>query len=155
MLNLVLYAPEIPANTGNISRTCAVTNTALHLIKPLGFSLSDKALKRAGLDYWPMLDVRLYECLEDFLSAHVRENLWLIETGGKLRYDEAKYEPGDFIMFGQETKGLPATLLAAHPQKVLRIPMVPRPAARSLNLSNAAALVLYEAYRQLNFSGLD
>jgi len=150
----VLYKPEIPANTGNISRTCAVTNTVLHMIKPLGFSLEDKYLKRAGLDYWDLLDVRIHESLEDFLSLYGKEKLWLVETGGICRYDEKCYPDGSFFIFGQETKGLPPSLVENYKEYTVRVPMIPNPKARSLNLSNTVALVLFEGLRQNHFSGL-
>ncbi|MCL1805283.1 MAG: tRNA (cytidine(34)-2'-O)-methyltransferase [Clostridiales bacterium] len=146
--------PEIPGNTGNISRTCAVTGTALHLIKPLGFSLEDKFLKRAGLDYWELLDVRVHESLEDFLKLHGGEKLWLVETAGQKRYDEAHYPEDSFFVFGRETLGLPKGLVESYPEHTVRVPMLPERKARSLNLSNTAALVLYEALRQNGFPGL-
>ena len=152
--HIVLYQPEIPGNTGNVCRTCAVTGTALHLIKPLGFSLEDKFLKRAGLDYWDLLDVRIHECLEDFLGLYGQEPLWLVETAGERRYDEARYPDGSFFMFGRETAGLPKELVRAYAGSTVRLPMRPEPKARSLNLSNAAAIVLYEAMRQNGFPGL-
>ena len=155
MFHIVLYMPEIPANTGNISRTCAVTGCVLHLIKPLGFSLEDRYLKRAGLDYWDLLDIRVYESLEDFLRRYSRESLWLVETAGNLRYDEAQYSDGSFFIFGRETTGLPKTLIDRYRERVVRVPMLADPKARSLNLSNAVALVLYEGLRQNGFPGLD
>ena len=155
MFHLVLYMPEIPGNTGNISRTCAVTGTVLHLIKPLGFSLEDKFLKRAGLDYWDLLDVRIHENLDDFLDKHGKEKLWLVETAGKRRYDEAHYPDGSFFVFGRETAGLPEALTDAYWDSTVRVPMRPNPKARCLNLSNTAALVLYEALRQNDFPGLE
>jgi len=154
LFHIVLYQPEIPANTGNISRTCAATGSVLHLIKPLGFSLEDRYLKRAGLDYWDLLDIRVHDSLERFLDAHAAECIWLIETGGALRYDEARYPEGSFFMFGQETKGLPAPVIERFRDRVARIPMSPDPGARSLNLSNSVAIVLFEAMRQNNFPGL-
>ena len=154
MNHIVLYRPEIPGNTGNISRTCAVTDTVLHLIKPLGFSLEDKMLKRAGLDYWALLDVRVHESLDDFLLLHGREPLWLVETAGKRRYDEARYPDGSFFMFGQETAGLPRSFVEDYMDSTVRVPMRPEPKARSLNLSNTVALVLFEALRQNGFPGL-
>ena len=154
MFHVVLYMPEIPANTGNISRTCAVTDTVLHLIKPLGFSIANKDVKRAGLDYWHLLDIRIHESLADFLSLHGGDNLWLVETGGSCRYDEKQYPDGSFFVFGQETKGLPSALLEDYKDHIVRVPMIPHPKARSLNLSNAVALVLYECFRQHGFRGL-
>ncbi|MCL2121147.1 MAG: tRNA (cytidine(34)-2'-O)-methyltransferase [Clostridiales bacterium] len=154
MFHVVLYRPEIPANTGNISRTCAVTQSVLHMIKPFGFSLEDKYLKRAGLDYWDLLDVRIYENLEEFLHQHGRENLWLVETGGSRRYDEARYPDGSFFIFGRETGGLPGDFLQRCADRVVRVPMIAHAKARSLNLSNTVALVLYEGLRQNSFPGL-
>lgn len=154
MFHVVLYQPEIPANTGNISRTCAVTGSVLHLIKPLGFSLEDKYLKRAGLDYWDLLDIRIHDSLEDFLEKHGREKLWLVETGGSRYYHQAEYPDGSFFVFGRETKGLPRAFLEAHQEQIVRVPMLPNPRARSLNLSNTVALVLFEGLRQLGFPGL-
>ena len=154
MFHVVPYMPEIPANTGNVSRTCAVTGAVLHLIKPLGFSLEDRYLKRAGLDYWDMLDVRVHESLEAFLGTCGSETLWLVETGGSRRYDEASYSEGAYFMFGRETKGLPSSLIESRREHTVSIPMLPDPKARSLNMSNAVALVLYEAYRQHGFRGL-
>jgi len=139
-----MYMPEIPANTGNISRTCAVTGTVLHLIEPLGFSIEDKQLARAGLDYWDLLDVRVHESLEAFLSVHGDEELWLVETDGERRYDEARYGEGAFFIFGRETKGLPQALLEKYRDRTIRLPMIPNKKARSLNLSNSAAIVLYK-----------
>ena len=154
MFHVVLYMPEIPANTGNISRTCAVTNTVLHMIKPLGFSLEDKYLKRAGLDYWDLLDVRIHESPDDFLRLHGKEKLWLVETGGRRRYDEVHYPDGSFFVFGRETTGLPEDFLAGRQDKVVRVPMIANAKARSLNLSNTVALVLFEGLRQNGFPGL-
>ena len=154
MFHVVLYMPEIPANAGNVSRTCAVTGSVLHMIKPLGFSLEDRYLKRAGLDYWPLLDVRIHEDLEGFVSLHGKENLWLVETGGSRRYDEASYPPGSFFLFGRETGGLPKDFAESRRDHMVRVPMLPNPKARSLNLSNAVAVVLYEGLRQNGFPGL-
>jgi len=154
LFHVVLYMPEIPANTGNISRTCAVTQTVLHMIKPFGFSLEDKYLKRAGLDYWDLLDVRIYKNLEEFMRLHGHENLWLVETGGSRRYDEALYPDGSFFIFGRETGGLPGDFLKRFADRVVRVPMFAHVKARSLNLSNTVALVLYEGLRQNGFPGL-
>ena len=154
MFHVVLYMPEIPANTGNVSRTCAVTDTVLHMIKPLGFSLEDRYLKRAGLDYWNLLDVRIHENLDAFLDLHGKEKLWLVETGGSRLYDEVGYPEGSFFVFGRETTGLPKELTGRFRDNTVRIPMLPDPKARSLNLSNAVAIVLYEAMRQNRFPGL-
>lgn len=153
MFHIVLYMPEIPANAGNISRTCAVTDTVLHMIKPLGFSLEDRYLKRAGLDYWDLLDVRIHENVDAFLRLHGKERLWLVETTGSRRYDEAYYPDGSFFIFGRETTGLPRDLLHSRRDCTVRVPMIPNPKARSLNLSNTVALVLFEGLRQNHFPG--
>ena len=152
MLNIVLVQPEIPANTGNIARTCAATGSVLHLIKPLGFDISDKAVKRAGLDYWHLVDVRVYEDLEDFFRKTDAKDIWLLSTKAPRAYTEASFRDGCWLFFGKETRGLPEDFLRQHADRCLRIPM--RAEARSLNLGNSAALVAYEALRQLNFPGL-
>ena len=155
MFHIVLVEPEIPANTGNIARTCAVTGTVLHLVKPLGFSIEDKYLKRAGLDYWHLLDLRIHDSLEDFLALHKEDKLWLVETPGTQYYHQPSYPDGSFFIFGKETKGLPKDFLTQYAEQVIRIPMLPNPAARSLNLSNAVALVLFEGLRQIGFLGME
>jgi tRNA (cytidine/uridine-2'-O-)-methyltransferase len=152
MFNIVLVEPEIPQNTGNIARTCAATGCRLHLVAPLGFSISSKALKRAGLDYWDKVFVKLYDSIEEFMSIHGEETLLLASTKGKTRYDKAAYPPGCFILFGKETAGLPKELLDKYPQQTIRLPMLP--GLRSLNLSNSVAVIVYEAFRQNNFSNL-
>lgn len=154
MFHIVLVEPEIPPNTGNIARTCAATGTKLHLVKPLGFSIEDKHLKRAGLDYWEHVDVTVHESLEAFMEAHGHEKLYFATTKGGKRYTDIAYEDGGFLLFGKETKGLPRNLIQAHYETAVRIPMGPKTELRSLNLSNAAAIVLYEALRQTGFSGL-
>ena len=146
MLNIVLVEPEIPANTGNIARTCAATGSVLHLIKPLGFDISDKAVKRAGLDYWHLVDVRVYENLADFFEKTGAEDLWLLSTKAPRLYAQAQFRDGCWLFFGKETKGLPEDFLKDHADRCLRIPM--RAEARSLNLGNSVALVTYEAQRQ-------
>ena len=148
-LNIVLHEPEIPANTGNIGRTCVATGTRLHLIEPLGFSLSEKALKRAGLDYWPQLNVTTYVNFQDFLDRNPGAKIYMATTKGKNVYTEVQYEPDCFIMFGKESAGIPEEILKEHPETAVRIPMVGD--IRSLNLSNSVAVVLYEALRQNNF----
>ncbi len=154
MFNIVLVEPEIPQNTGNISRTCAATHTTLHLVRPLGFEISDRTLKRAGLDYWQYLDVRYYdsfaELYEKFSSEH---DFYFLSTKGKIRYTDAKFKDGDFLVFGKESHGLPEPLLKEHYDKTLRIPMWQD--LRSLNLSNSVAITLYEALRQTDFNGLN
>ena len=152
MLHVILYEPEIPQNTGNISRTCAATGCSLHLIKPLGFELSDKYLKRAGLDYWSLLELHIYENWADFREKHPDVRPWMASTKAGCTYAEVSYDKDDWILFGKETKGLPEDLLRADYERAIRIPM--RQEARSLNLSNSVAIVLYEALRQVNFPGL-
>ena len=148
-LNIVLYEPEIPANTGNIGRTCVATGTKLHLIEPLGFSLSEKALKRAGMDYWSQLDVERYVNYEDFLQRNPGAKIYMATTKAKKIYSEASYEPDCHIMFGKESAGIPEEILVEHPEECVRIPMIGE--TRSLNLSNSVAIVLYEALRQNQF----
>ena len=152
MLNIVLHEPEIPQNCGNIARTCAATGSVLHLIKPLGFDISEKAVRRAGLDYWHMVDMRVYENLEDFFARNNVTELWCLSTKAPRCYTEARFHDGCFLLFGKETKGLPEDFLAEHYHDTVRIPM--RESARSLNLSNAVAITVYEALRQIDFPGL-
>ncbi len=152
MLNIVLVEPEIPQNCGNIARTCAATGCRLHLIRPLGFDISERAVRRAGLDYWHMVEVFDYENLEDFFARNHVEEMWCLSTKAPRSYDEAHSHDGCYLFFGKETKGLPEDFLAAHFDSCLRIPM--RADARSLNLSNAVAICTYEALRQLSFPGL-
>ena len=151
-MNIVLYEPEIHSNTGNISRTCAITGTVLHLIKPLGFSLEDKYLKRAGLDYWEHLDLRIYENYDDFLDKNKGGRYFFLSTKGERSYADVAYQENDYLVFGPETRGLPMELMEKNWQNVCKIPMGEN--YRSLNLSNAAAIVLYEALRQGGFKGL-
>lgn len=143
MMNIVLFNPEIPQNTGNIARTCAATGATLHLIEPLGFSLSDKYLKRAGLDYWNLMTYRTYPDFGEFLRQHPDARMHFASTKAPRGYHEATYQDGDFLIFGCETRGLPENLLEQVYDRCIRIPM--RPEARSLNLSNSVAIVLYEA----------
>ena len=152
MLNIVLVEPEIPQNCGNIARTCAATGARLHLVRPLGFDISDKAVKRAGLDYWHMVEVLDYENLEDFFARNKVEKMWCLSTKAPRSYVEAEFTDGCYLFFGKETKGLPEAVLAEHYDDCIRIPM--RSDARSLNLSNAVAITVYEALRQLSFPGL-
>lgn len=152
MLNIVLAEPEIPANTGNIARTCAATGSRLHLIKPLGFDISDKAVKRAGLDYWHLVDITVYESMEDFFVKNPDIDLWLLSTKAPRSYHQAEFKDNCYVMFGKETRGLPEDLLQARFHRCLRIPM--RAQARSLNLANSVAIVAYEALRQMDFPGL-
>jgi len=152
MLNIVLVEPEIPQNCGNIARTCAATGARLHLIRPLGFDISEKAVKRAGLDYWNLVEVFDYENLVDFFSKNDVKQMWCLSTKAPRCYTEVKFEDGCYLFFGKETKGLPEDFLEAHRQSCIRLPM--RQEARSLNLSNSVAITVYEALRQLNFPGL-
>lgn len=148
-MNIVLLEPEIPQNAGNIARTCAVTNIVLHLIRPLGFSVEDKYLKRAGLDYWNLLDIRYYDDFQDFLDKNQGARIWMATTKAQHVYTEVAYEEDDYFMFGKESAGIPEEILLAHKEHTIRIPMLE--AARSLNLSNAVAIVVYEALRQKGF----
>lgn len=152
MLNIVMVEPEIPANTGNIARTCAATGSMLHLIRPLGFDISDKAVKRAGLDYWWLVDVRVYENLEEFFDKNDVQEMWCLSTKAPQAYTQATFHDGCYLFFGKETKGLPEPFLEAHAAQCLRIPM--RSEARSLNLANSVAITVYEALRQLQYPGL-
>ena len=152
-LNIVLHEPEIPANTGNIGRTCVATGTRLHLIKPLGFDISDKAVKRAGLDYWPKLDVTVYESYEDFLERNPGAKIYYATTKGPQTYVDVHYEEDCFIMFGKESAGIPEEILCHHKKDSIRIPMIGD--IRSLNLGNSVAIVLYEALRQNGFAGMN
>lgn len=148
-LNIVLFEPEIPANTGNIGRTCVATGTKLHLIEPLGFKLNDKTVKRAGMDYWQHLDVTRYDDWEDFLEKNPHAKIYFATTKAKHVYTEVEYEPDAYIMFGKESAGIPEEILVKYPEQCIRIPMIGE--TRSLNLSNSVAIVLYEALRQNNF----
>ena len=152
MLNIVLVEPEIPQNCGNIARTCAATGCRLHLIRPLGFDISDKAVKRAGLDYWHLVEVFDYENLEDFFRKNDVRQMWCLSTKAPKSYAEADYQDECYLFFGKETKGLPEDFLQQHYDDCVRIPM--REAARSLNLSNAVAVTVFEALRQLSFPNL-
>ncbi len=149
-LNIVLYEPEIPANTGNIGRTCVATTTRLHLIEPLGFSLEEKQLKRAGMDYWKDLDVTTYVNWQDFCAKNPEAKVYYATTKAKQVYSEVNYEEDCYIMFGKESAGIPEEILKDNPETCVRIPMVGE--TRSLNLSNSVAIVLYEALRQNHFS---
>lgn len=151
-MNIVLLEPEIPANTGNIGRTCVATGTKLHLIKPLGFSLDEKQLKRAGLDYWKDLDVTIYENYEDFLEKNPNAKIYMATTKGLHMYTEVNYEPDCFIMFGKESAGIPEEILLQNKDTCIRIPMIGE--IRSLNLSNSVSIVLYEALRQNGFANM-
>ncbi|MBO6165138.1 MAG: tRNA (cytidine(34)-2'-O)-methyltransferase [Eubacterium sp.] len=158
MINIVLHEPEMPANTGNIGRTCVATGSSLHLIEPLGFRINDKMLERAGLDYWPRLDVHYYNDINHFYEniGHNESNaprIFYATTKARQTYADVEYRDGDFIMFGKESAGIPEEILVEHPEECIRIPMLP--GERSLNLSNSVAIVVYEALRQLKFPGLE
>ena len=149
-MNILLHEPEIPYNTGNIGRTCVATGTALHLIKPLGFFIDEKSVKRAGLDYWDKLELYLYEDFEDFLKKNPNATIYMATTKAQKTYTEVAYEKDSFIMFGKESAGIPENILINYPDTSIRIPM--KPDIRSLNLSNSVSIVLYESLRQQNFS---
>ena len=153
MLNIVLHEPEIPANTGNIGRTCVATNTRLHLIEPLGFRLDEKSLKRAGMDYCGSLDVTTYIDYADFLERNPGAKIYMATTKAPKVYTEVSYEPDCYIMFGKESAGIPEEILVQHQEDCVRIPMVGD--IRSLNLSNSVSIVLYEALRQNGFAGMN
>ena len=152
MLNIVLVEPEIPQNTGNIARTCAATHSRLHLVRPLGFDISERAVRRAGLDYWHMVDLHVYDSLEHFFALNPRPDLWLATTKAPQNYTQAAFQDGCWLMFGKETAGLPEDLRKRWRDRCIRIPM--RSDARSLNLANSVAVLTYEALRQLGFPGL-
>ena len=151
-LNIVLHQPEIPQNTGNIGRTCVATGVRLHLIEPLGFLLNEKSLKRAGMDYWKELDVTTYITYEEFLTKNPGAKIYYATTKGRQLYTDVSYESDCYLMFGKESGGIPEEILKEHPDTCIRIPMIGE--TRSLNLSNAAAIVLYEALRQNHFAGM-
>ncbi|WP_319204734.1 tRNA (uridine(34)/cytosine(34)/5-carboxymethylaminomethyluridine(34)-2'-O)-methyltransferase TrmL [uncultured Ilyobacter sp.] len=148
-MNIVLLNPEIPYNTGNIGRSCVLTNTALHLIKPMGFSLDEKQIKRAGLDYWNSVDLHTWNSLEELIKANPNSNFYFATTKTKKNYSDVKYEKDDFIVFGPESRGVPEEILEANKENCITIPMIKM--GRSLNLSNSAAIILYEALRQTGF----
>ncbi len=150
--NIVLVEPEIPQNTGNIARTCAATGSKLHLVRPLGFEIDDRKLKRAGLDYWHLLDITYYDNLDDFFSKN-KGNFYFASTKSLKRHSDVEFKDNDYILFGKETKGLDEELLKKHPESCIRIPMLSE--ARSLNLSNSVAVVIYEALRQNNYFELE
>ena len=152
-LNIVLVEPEIPQNTGNIARTCAAAGINLHLIEPLGFSVDDKHLKRAGLDYWDQVNVFIHKSLDDFMKTENPEDCFFITTKGKKSHSDVAYSSNSYLFFGKETKGLPESLLHENYHRCIRIPM--KPDARSLNLSNSAAVIAFEALRQLGYPGLN
>ena len=151
-MNIILHEPEIPANTGNIGRTCVATGTALYLIRPLGFDISDKAVRRAGMDYWKDLELYVYEDFNDFVSKNPNARIYMATTKAKKAYTEVIYEENDFIMFGKESAGIPEEILIKYEDTSVRIPMIGE--IRSLNLSNSVAIMLYEALRQQDFEGM-
>lgn len=153
MLNIVLHEPEMPANTGNIGRTCVAAGARLHLIEPLGFSINDKMVKRAGLDYWDKLDVTVYDDFNDFCERNPGAKIYMATTKAHKTYTEVSYEPDCYIMFGKESAGIPEEILVDHEDTCVRIPMIGD--IRSLNLSNSVAIVLYEAIRQNNFDHMN
>jgi tRNA (cytidine/uridine-2'-O-)-methyltransferase len=150
--HIVLVEPEIPANTGNISRTCAATGTVLHLVHPLGFSTDNARLKRAGLDYWDSVSIEYHDSFEQLIEKYKDQRFWFATTKATTSYHEVKFMDNDFLVFGKETAGLPASLLQKHPDELIRLPMTDK--VRSMNLSNCAAIILFEALRQTGFSGL-
>ena len=152
MINIVLVEPEIPQNTGNIIRTCAATDSVLHIVRPIGFDLSDKHLKRAGLDYWTYADFRFYDSIEELFEKYPNSTFYFFSTKGKKVYSDAKYKNGDFLVFGKETRGLPEPLLEKHYDECVRLPMMNE--TRSLNLSNSVCVGVYEALRQLGYPWL-
>lgn len=153
-INIVLIEPEIPQNTGNIVRTCAATGSILHLIKPLGFSLEDKYLKRAGLDYWNLVDIRLYDSFDELLSKNDKANFFYATTKARKAHSDMKYFDNCFLVFGKETKGIPEEILNKNKERCIRIPMINKKEARSLNLSNSVNIVLYEALRQIGYPNM-
>ncbi|MDU6098463.1 tRNA (cytidine(34)-2'-O)-methyltransferase [Peptoniphilus harei] len=154
MLNIVFYEPEIPFNTGAIARTCGLTQSRLHLIRPLGFSVDDSHLKRAGLDYWHLVDISYYDSYDELVEKYPDNNFYLASTKAKKKYTDVNYKDGDFIVFGPETRGLPEDLIFANYENAIRIPML-KDFGRSLNLSNSANIILFEALRQLDFLDLE
>ena len=154
-IHIVFVEPEIPPNTGNIARSCAATDSVLHLVKPLGFDIDDKAVRRAGLDYWPYVKLEVHESLDDFMAKYGDRRLWLATTKGGRFYTAADFRDEDMILFGRETAGLPRDFIKAHAEQAIRIPMSESTRLRSFNLSNAANIILFEALRQLDFPGLE
>lgn len=153
-LHIVFVEPEIPPNTGNIARTCAATNSVLHLVKPLGFDITEKAVRRAGLDYWEYVQLEVHESLDDFMEKYGDRRLFLATTKGGHLYTDFEYQDGDMFLFGRETAGLPKDFIAEHKETAIRIPMSEDTRLRSFNLSNSANIILFEALRQLGFPEL-
>ncbi len=151
-MNIILHQPEIPANTGNIGRTCVATGSALHLIEPLGFRIDEKSIKRAGMDYWDKLDLHRYMNYEEFINTHPGAKIYMATTKAHKKYTDVSFGPDDYIMFGKESAGIPEEILVQNEENCIRIPMLSD--IRSLNLSNSVAIVLYEALRQNNFEGM-
>lgn len=154
MYHVVLVEPEIPQNTGNIARTCAATNTRLHLVRPLGFNIDDKSVRRAGLDYWQYVDLEVHDSLETFIRDYGDHRWFLATTHGEKKYTDVEYKDGDMILFGRETKGLPKDFIQEHREGAVRIPMSEQTRLRSLNLSNSVNIILFEALRQNGFPEL-
>ncbi len=154
-IHIVLVEPEIPPNTGNIARSCAATGAHLHLIKPLGFSIDDRSLKRAGLDYWPFVRLEVHDSLEEFLQDYQGRRMYLATTRGTHRHTDVQFQDEDMILFGRETRGLPQDFIARRQENTLRIPMSADTRLRSLNLANSVNIILFEALRQLDFPGLE
>lgn len=152
-LHIVLVEPEIPANTGNIARTCAATGTHLHLVRPLGFRTDDKTMKRAGLDYWYAVNIEYHDSFREVEEKYSGSRFFFATTKAQKQYTDIQFRDGDFLVFGKETKGLAPEILEAHPETLMRMPMTDK--VRSLNLSNSAAIIVYEALRQLDFPGMD
>lgn len=152
-MNIILHEPEIPHNTGSIGRTCVATGASLHLIRPLGFSLDQKAVRRAGLDYWDKLDLHIYDSFEDFVSKHPKAKVYMATTKARRTYADVSYQEDSFIMFGKESAGIPEEILVDYEDTAIRIPMAG--GIRSLNLSNSVAIILYEAFRQQSFGDLE
>jgi tRNA (cytidine/uridine-2'-O-)-methyltransferase len=152
-LNIVLFQPEIPQNTGNIGRTCVLTNSKLHLIKPLGFSLDEKHLRRAGMDYWKHLDISIYDSFDELKNKYKNSNFYFSTTHAKKYYTDVQFKDGDFIVFGKESAGLPDDIRESEPNNCIKVPMIST-TTRSLNLSNSVAIVVYEALRQMNFPNM-
>ena len=153
-IHIVFVEPEIPPNTGNIARSCAATGSVLHLVEPLGFSIDDKSVRRAGLDYWQFVNLEVHKSLKDFLEKYGDRNMYLVTTKGKQLYSEVAYKDGDMLLFGKETAGLPKDFIEKNQSKTVRIPMSKDARLRSLNLSNSANIILFEALRQLGFPNL-
>lgn len=153
-LHIVLVEPEIPPNTGNIARSCAATNSKLHLVKPLGFNIDEKSVKRAGLDYWKYVDLEIHESLDEFMKKYGNRNMYLATTKGKINYSDCKFKDEDMILFGRETRGLPRPFIKEHEDMAIRIPMSQNTRLRSLNLSNSVNIILFEALRQMDFPEL-